>query len=122
MNEEEAVRVIKQIRNSSIGITVLYFMFSVILPIRSFEADMFIYEIIPIVVMLAIFNGLAFGVYRYRSRVCAIVLFIFSIFMLKELLAIDGKAPLLICAMLWYIYYKGIKATFYFHNNRLADY
>ncbi|HCW52488.1 MAG TPA: hypothetical protein DG753_01820 [Clostridium sp.] len=83
MNEEDAIRVIKEIRNSSVVITVLYFIFFVIVPIKSFGTDIFVCDVIPMIVMLVIFNGLAFGVYRYRSRGCAIVLFLLFIYFLK---------------------------------------
>ena len=37
-------------------------------------------------------------------------------------LSTGENTPLLIYAILLHIYYKGIRATYYFHNNKLANY
>ena len=126
MNEEKAAKSIKRVRNAAIVITLFFIIVPVmigrILPKNSLDPGFIIYMLISEILILGILNGLAFGIYKFKSRVCAIVLFLCTTLMLIVSLTTGTRTPLLIYAILLYIYYGGIRATFYFHNNKVADY
>lgn len=124
MSEEEAIRAIKRVRNSAIVIN----LFQIIMPIILFvvspsnlESYVIAYIMVMEVIILGILDGLVFGIYKFKSRICAIILFLCTLFI--GLSTITKSVPvltLLIYAVLLHIYYKGIRATYYFHRNKLA--
>lgn len=126
MNEEQAIKAIKRVRNAAIVINLFFIivpvMIGFILPKSNLDSGFITFIIITEIFMLGILNGLVLGIYRFKSRVCAIVLFLCTILMLIGSLSTGQNTPLLIYAILLYIYYKGIRATYYFHNNKLANY
>lgn len=126
MNEEQAIKAIKNVRNSGIIITLFFIILPIllifILPPDSIELSFTMYIIVTELIMLGILNGLVLGVYKFKSRVCAIALFLGTILMIVAGISTNGRFPLLIYLILLYIYYKGIRATFYLHNNKVVNY
>ncbi|MFM1651943.1 hypothetical protein ACI7RC_07560 [Brevibacillus sp. B_LB10_24] len=62
--------------------------------------------------------GLAYGVYR-RSRICAVVLFLFFVSSKLVMLLADGRAVLSVVPSLviWgYFYLQGVRGTFAYHR------
>lgn len=125
MNHEKANKAIKNVLITGIVISLFFIITSIFIlcvfqsPDSNFNFKAYI--ITSVVIMVGILDLLVFGVYKFKSRVCAILLLLGTTLMVIGVLATGGKTPLLIDGILIYIYYKGIRATFYLNNNKLAD-
>ncbi|MEW9094134.1 MAG: hypothetical protein AB2417_03535 [Clostridiaceae bacterium] len=113
MNEQKALN---SIRNAWMWATfsssVMFILF-----ILSQVGIMDVYMNYLIIIDILLVLGLAFGVYK-KSRVCAILLFIY--FILDKIIVTisQGRAP----STVWLIiaggiYVQGIRGTFYYHKN-----
>lgn len=67
--------------------------------------------------------GLSYGVYKFKSRVCAIILLLSSAIIFLEILLSSRMISifLLLCGISVEIYFNGVRSVFYLQSNKSAN-
>ncbi|WP_291584004.1 hypothetical protein [Clostridium sp. UBA6640] len=121
MDNEKALKCIKSAWRSAIALSLIKLISVIVLTkISNFgSSELILYALILIILDL----GLAFGVYK-KSRVCAVMLFIFFLVCQLNTLIISGMGSIgsfIISVAFATCFFQGIRGTIHYHKNKKIE-
>ncbi len=121
MTEEKALKFIKYSVRAGI-ISLIFWLLGSMTIIgmgiskNSHELIELIIIILPMIIAPTITFGLTWGIIKKKSRVCTIILFIFSLYFAIYAIVNKSIFMLFIACIFLIIYFNGIRGTIYYHK------